>query len=92
MIVKAYVLLVCFCLVGGLVDNPGLEAIGGCSKGPCKRRDHWEYTSLKGDPNQTGNLHYDHFGDRYVEQLPIMQSSVWPSDIPCPHCKSRDFN
>ena len=25
---------------------------------------------LKGDPNQTGNLHYGHLGDRYFEQLP----------------------
>ena len=33
-------------------------------------RDHWEYTSLKGDPNQTGNLHYGLFGDRYFKQLP----------------------
>ena len=24
----------------------------------------------KRDPNQTGNLHYGHFGDRYSEQLP----------------------
>ena len=23
----------------------------------------------KGDPNQTGNLHYGHFGDRSFEQL-----------------------
>ena len=24
----------------------------------------------KGSPNQTGNLHYGHFGDRCFEQLP----------------------
>ena len=30
----------------------------------------WEYTSFKGDPIQTGNLHSGHFGDTYFEQLP----------------------
>ena len=25
---------------------------------------------LKRDPDQTGNLHNGHFGDRYFEQLP----------------------
>ena len=35
-----------------------------------ERTDHWEYTSLKGDPNQTGNPDYGHFEDRYFEQLP----------------------
>ena len=32
----------------------------------------WEYISLNGDPNQTGNLHYGHVGDRYFEQLPFV--------------------
>ena len=26
--------------------------------------------SLKGHPNQTGNLHYGRFGDRYFKQVP----------------------
>ena len=34
-------------------------------------RDHWEDTSLKGDPNQRGNLHHGLLGDRYLEQPPF---------------------
>ena len=32
-----------------LVQELGVShSQGGCSKGPCKRSDHWENTSLKG--------------------------------------------
>ena len=30
---------------------------GGCSKGPCEER-----LPQKGNPNQIGDLHYDHLG------------------------------
>ena len=43
---------------------------GGCSKGPCKGGIIGNTLHKKGDPNQTRNLHYGHFGDRYFEQLP----------------------
>ena len=35
-----------------------------------KNGQHWEYASLKGDPNQTENLHHGHFGDMCFEDLP----------------------
>ena len=36
-----------------------------------QRRGHWEDPSLKGDPNQIGNLHYGRLGTKNFEQLPI---------------------
>ena len=36
-------------------------------------RDHFEYTSVKKDPHQTGNPHHDDFVDRYFERLPHAQ-------------------
>ena len=43
---------------------------GGCSQ-VLGGRDRWEYTSLKGDPNQIGNLLSGHFWDRFLNNYHV---------------------
>ena len=47
------------------------------------KKGHWEYTSLNGDPNQTGNLHYGHFRDRYLRATTTCALLLLGS---CPAC------
>ena len=39
-----------------------------------KKGPYWEYTSLKEDPNQAGNLHYAHFGETEATADTALQS------------------
>ena len=50
------------CYIGGL--GFGVEGLGLRVLKVLVRRDHGEYASLKGDPNQMGNIQNFHVGDR----------------------------
>ena len=61
-----------------------MAQMGVVLKGPCKEGTIGNTFPVKGDTNQTGNLHYGHFWGRHFEQLPNVEVGYWPQPVaPC---------